>query len=234
MQGRVLVVEDDESLVTLLTHALAREGYETGVARDGEQAWARITSEEWDVVILDLMLPRRDGLEICRQMRAEHNYTPIIMLTARDDEIDRVVGLEMGADDYVTKPFSVRELMARVKAMMRRRRNLIHQESEREIELGELLIKPDSYEVYVRGERVELTRKEFELLCVLVQNRGRVLKRDYLLQTLWDYSEPSQTRVLDVHISNLREKLKSFGLKGGGIETVRGIGYKFEEKGYEK
>ena len=230
MRARVLVVEDDEALVTLLTHALRREGYETAVARDGDQAWTRIRSEEWDVVILDLMLPGRDGLEICRQMRAEENYTPIIMLTARDDEIDRVVGLEMGADDYVTKPFSVRELMARIKAVLRRK-SLTSQNAVREIEIGPLVIKPESYEVYVGGQRVELTRKEFELLSILVENKGKVLKRDYLLQTLWDYDDSSQTRVLDVHISKLREKLGSFGLKGGGIETVRGIGYKFEEKG---
>lgn len=233
MRARVLVVEDDEALVNLLTHTLKREGYETAVARDGEQAWYRIESEEWDVVILDLMLPGRDGLEICRQMRQEKNYTPVIMLTARDDEIDRVVGLEIGADDYVTKPFSVRELMARIKAILRRR-NLDARDTGQEIEVGPILIKPDSYEVFVSGQRLELTRKEFELLTLLVQNKGKVLKRDYLLQTLWDYGDTAQTRVLDVHISKLREKLSSHGLKGGGIETVRGIGYKFEEKSHEK
>jgi len=233
VKARILVVEDDHALVSLLTHNLEREGYETGVAMDGDEAWRKIQSGEWDVILLDVMLPHRDGLEICRQLRQEKNYTPVIMLTARDDEIDRVVGLEIGADDYVTKPFSVRELMARIKVILRRR-NLDLYEGKPEIEAGPILIRPENYEVFLKGQKVDLTRKEFELLTLLVQNKGKVLKRDYLLQRLWDYGDTVKTRVLDVHVSKLREKLASYGLKGGGIETVRGIGYKFEEKGYEE
>lgn len=233
MKARVLVVDDEESLVKLITHNLNREGYDTLTASDGNEAWAIIKTEAPDLILLDLMLPGMDGLEICRQMREEKIHTPVIMLTAKGEEIDRVLGLEIGADDYVTKPFSVRELMARVKAMLRRRRSSEPVEKAEIVEAGDVILRTDSYEVFLKGKKVDLTLKEFELLDILVRNKGKVLKREYLLRSLWDYSDSSNTRVLDVHISKLREKIEQDTANPVYIKTVRGIGYKFEEKPHE-
>ncbi|MGE5545220.1 MAG: response regulator [Bacillota bacterium] len=227
MKAKVLVVDDEESLVRLITHNLRREGYDTIEAYDGNQAWEMINSENPDLILLDLMLPGKDGLEICQLMREEKIFIPLIMLTAKDEEIDRILGLEMGADDYVTKPFSVRELMARVKAILRRRRQEPALRTG-EIEAGDLVLKTDSYEVFRNGVKIDLTLKEFELLEILVRNRNKVLKRDYLLNTLWDYSDATNTRVLDVHISKLRDKIEPDTEHPVYIKTVRGIGYKFE------
>lgn len=227
MRAKILVVDDEETLVRLISYNLRREGYDTLEAYDGNTAWEMIVSEEPDLILLDLMLPGRDGLEICQLMRQEKIYIPVIMLTAKDEEIDRVLGLEMGADDYVTKPFSVRELMARVKANLRRRRTEAH-EFEGVIDAGGLLIRTDSMEVFCQGRRVDLTLKEYELLEILVRNKGKVLKRDYLLKALWDHSDASNTRVLDVHISKLRDKIEANTGDPQYIKTVRGIGYKFE------
>lgn len=227
MKAKVLVVDDEESLVRLITHNLKREGYETIEAYDGNQAWEMIKTENPDLILLDLMLPGKDGLEICQLMREERLYIPVIMLTAKDEEIDRILGLEMGADDYVTKPFSVRELMARVKAILRRRRQEPVPRTE-VIEAGNLILKTDSYEVFLNGVKIDLTLKEFELLEILVRNRNKVLKRDYLLNALWDYSDTASTRVLDVHISKLRDKIEPDTGQPIYIKTVRGIGYKFE------
>lgn len=232
MQTKILVVDDEESLVKLVTHNLQREGYVTISAFDGNQAWEKIQAEAPDLILLDLMLPGVDGLEICRRLRQERIYIPVIMLTAKDEEIDRILGLEIGADDYVTKPFSVRELLARIKAILRRGKPEPVVKSE-VIEAGDLVLKPDNYEVFLRGKKLDLTLKEFELLAMLVRNRGRVLKRDYLLSALWGYDDPSRTRVLDVHISKLRDKLEPDSRDPVYIKTVRGIGYKFEEKPYD-
>ncbi|MGE5396557.1 MAG: response regulator transcription factor [Chitinophagales bacterium] len=226
MQARILVVDDEESLVRLITYNLNRQGYETITAFDGDEAWDKVLIESPDLIILDLMIPGRDGLELCRQMRAEKIFTPVIMLTARDDEIDKILGLEIGADDYMTKPFSVRELMARVKAILRRQRPKAEAKTE-PINAGYITLNPENYEVLVREKHIDLTLKEFELLEILIRNRGRVLKRDYLLSALWGYDSSANTRVLDVHISNLRDKL---GADNEFITTVRGIGYKFEDK----
>lgn len=227
MKAKVLVVDDEESLVRLITYNLRREGYDTIEAFDGDQAWKMINSAHPDLILLDLMLPGKDGLEICQLMREEKIFIPVIMLTAKDEEIDRILGLEMGADDYVTKPFSVRELMARVKAILRRRqpeplpRPVV-------VEAGDLVLKTDSFEVFRNGVKIDLTLKEFELLEILVRNRYKVLKRDYLLNTLWDYNASTNTRVLDVHISKLRDKIEPDTGQPFYIKTVRGIGYKFE------
>jgi len=175
------------------------------------------------------MLPGKDGLEICRDMRTNNINIPIIMLTARDEEIDKVLGLELGADDYVTKPFSVRELVARVKAVLRRNNCEIPDNGNHEIRVGDFVLIPESYEIYYKGELLELTLKEYELLEILLNNRGRVLKRDYLLQVLWDFNEGINTRVLDVHISKLRDKIEEDSKNPKFIKTVRGLGYKFEE-----
>lgn len=229
MLGKILVVDDEESLVRLITYNLNKEGFETVAAHSGPEAWQSIQKEHPDLIILDLMLPGQDGLEICRELRRADNLTPIIMLTARDDEIDRVLGLELGADDYVTKPFSVRELTARVKAVLRRRRATAETESDEAwITVGSFVIKPERYEIYQDGQRLELTLKEYELLELLLRNQGRVLKRDYLLQVLWDYNDSVSTRVLDVQISKLREKIEADSHNPHYIKTVRGLGYKFE------
>lgn len=222
------MVDDEESMVRLITHNLQREGYETISAFEGKEAWDKIHLYFPDLIILDLMLPGMNGLELCQQLRQEKNHTPIIMLTARDEEIDRIIGLEIGADDYVTKPFSVRELLARVKAILRRRMQE-PMDQTKDIEAGDLVLKPDNFEAYFKGEKLELTLREFELLELLVRNKGKVLKRDYLLQSLWGFSH-ANTRVLDVHISKLREKIESNPREPIFIKTVRGIGYKFEER----
>lgn len=232
MLGKILVVDDEESLVRLITYNLNKEGFETVAAFNGQEAWRTIEKEQPDLIILDLMLPGKNGLEICRELRRSDIMTPIIMLTARDDEIDRVVGLELGADDYVTKPFSVRELTARVKAVLRRRMVKAGPEPDDGwITVGTFVIKPERYEIFHDGLRLDLTLKEYELLEMLLRNKGRVMKRDYLLQVLWDYDDSVSTRVLDVQISKLRDKIETDSHNPRFIKTVRGIGYKFEEHG---
>ncbi|MEN6351026.1 MAG: response regulator transcription factor [Syntrophomonas sp.] len=230
MKGKILVVDDEESLVRLITYNLNKDGFITIPAYDGDQALDLISREKPDLIILDLMLPGKDGMEICRELRSQKINTPIIMLTARDDEIDKVLGLEMGADDYVTKPFSVRELNARVRAVLRRKKDGQEADNnDNESVIGSFVLKPERYEIYHHGKILDLTLKEYELLELLLKNRGRVLKRDYLLQVLWDYAEAVNTRVLDVHISKLRDKIEEDSKNPQYIKTVRGVGYKFEE-----
>ncbi|HBQ27347.1 MAG TPA: DNA-binding response regulator [Syntrophomonas sp.] len=230
MKGKILVVDDEEALTRLISYNLQREGFTSIQAYDGTRALEMIEGERPDLIILDVMLPGKDGLEICRDMRAAGDKTPVIMLTARDDEIDKVLGLELGADDYVTKPFSVRELMARVKAVLRRRTSQEEEPGKSKICIGSFTINPDSYEIFHNDYLLGLTVKEYELLDILLRNRGKVLKRDYLLEVLWDYSDSCSTRVLDVHISNLREKIEKDSKNPQYIKTVRGLGYKFEEE----
>jgi len=231
MNGKIMVVDDEEALVRLITYNLSKEGFSTVAVYDGNEVVPMVLQENPDLIILDLMLPGKDGIEICRDLRREKIKTPIIMLTARDDEIDRVLGLELGADDYVTKPFSVRELGARVKAVLRRKNDTSEPvKVDQEIVAGKFIIKPEKYEIYYDGELVEITLKEYELLELLIKNKGRVLKRDYLLQVLWDYNDSISTRVLDVHISKLREKIEKDSRDPKYLKTVRGLGYKFEEK----
>ncbi|MBC7076621.1 MAG: response regulator transcription factor [Syntrophomonadaceae bacterium] len=229
MKGKIMVVDDEEALVRLITYNLNKEGFNTIYAYDGNQAWELINKEKPDLIILDLMLPGKDGLEICRDLRAGNIGIPIIMLTAREEEIDKVLGLELGADDYVTKPFSIRELIARVRAILRRNSKKNEKQGEiKEIIAGDFVLKPDSYEIYHRGKPLDLTLKEYELLEMLIENRGKVLKRDYMLQALWDYTDGVNTRVLDVYVSKLREKIEEDSQNPKYIRTVRGLGYKFE------
>ncbi len=228
MRGKILVVDDEESLVRLITYNLSKEGFEVIAAYDGDEAWQLIEHKKPDLLILDLMLPGKDGLEICREMRSNHDYTPIIMLTARDEEIDKVVGLEMGADDYVTKPFSVKELTARVRAILRRQQIQPQDDKTQATEFGDFVIDTDKYEIYQKGNLLDLTVKEYELLAILLRNQGKVLKREYLLDVLWDYADGVNTRVLDVHISKLREKMEKDPKNPVYIKTVRGLGYKIE------
>lgn len=232
MKGKILVVDDEESLVRLITYNLNKEGFSTVHLYEGSQVLETVQKEEPDLLILDLMLPGQDGLEICREIRASRNNIPIIMLTAKDEEIDKVLGLELGADDYVTKPFSVRELLARVKAVLRRK-NLVHDNEEhnkKDLVVGIFTVKPERYQIYKQEQLLDLTLKEYELLEMLLRNKGRVLKRDYLLEVLWDFPESANTRVLDVHVSKLREKIEEDSKNPKFLKTVRGLGYKFEEE----
>jgi len=232
-KARVLVVEDDQTLSGVLKYNLSKEGYTVFSAPDGVQALEVARSEKPDIILLDLMLPKLDGLEVCRILRKESSV-PILMLTAKSEEEDRVVGLELGADDYMVKPFGVRELMARVRVMLRRRQ-ILKQESTT-AQNGVARIKTDSLEmdktchvVFLRGKSLELTPKEFDLLAFLVKNCGQVFKREQLLDKVWGYDYAGDTRTVDVHISWLRQKIEDDPQHPQHLITLRGVGYKFEE-----
>jgi len=232
-KARVLVVEDDQTLSGVLKYNLSKEGYAVFSAVDGTHALEVARSEKPDIILLDLMLPKLNSLEVCRILRKE-NSVPILMLTAKSEEVDRVVGLEFGADDYVTKPFGVRELMARVRAMLRRRQ-ILEQDSTN-AQAGAPLIKADSLEMdetrhtaLLKGRPVELTPKEFDLLAFLVKNTGQVFKREQLLDKVWGYDHAGDTRTVDVHISWLRQKIEDDPRHPQHLITLRGVGYKFEE-----
>lgn len=229
MVQKVLVVDDEHSIVTLLKYNLEQAGYHIDVAQDGEEALAKVDEVKPDIVVLDLMLPKKDGIEVCKTIRANKNSVPILMLTAKDDAFDRVLGLELGADDYMTKPFSPREVVARVKAILRRVTSAEWQnDTEEDIQIGALRIRPDFFEVYRDGELVELTPKEFELLLYLIERQGRVITREHMLNSVWNYEFAGDSRIVDVHISHLREKLEENPKKPQLIKTVRGLGYKLE------
>jgi DNA-binding response OmpR family regulator len=226
----ILLIDDEDSVQKLLAYPLEREGFRVLQARDGEEALSRFAAEQVDLVVLDIMLPKLDGLEVCKRLRAE-SQVPIIMLTARDDELDKVLGLELGADDYITKPFSIREFRSRVRALLRRASaaRQIGQEGE-VIGVGEMTITPARRTVEIRGEGVQLTYVEFELLRILASNPGRVYSRRMLLEALWggaDYREP---RTIDVHVRHLREKLEGDPAIPEYILTVRGVGYRFRDR----
>lgn len=216
----VLVVDDERNIIELARLYLEQEGFTVEEARDGAEALEKIRTLKPAVVILDLMLPEVDGWEVCRRTRAK-SEVPIIMLTARSDDVDKIVGLELGADDYLTKPFNPRELVARVKAILRRYEKSI--QPGRVIHLGQMTIDPASREVTLAGEPVKLRTKEFDLLHTLAQHRGQVLSREQLLNLVWGYDFYGETRTVDVHIAHLRGKLKGSDVE---IETVRGVGYK--------
>jgi DNA-binding response OmpR family regulator len=224
----ILLVDDEESVQKLLAYPLEREGFRVLQARDGEEALERFASEHVDLVVLDLMLPKLDGLEVCKRLRAE-SEVPIIMLTARDDELDKVVGLELGADDYITKPFSIREFRSRVRALLRRASVARSADDGEVIVADGLRIDLARRSVEVRGEPVQLTYVEFELLRTLAANPGRVYNRRMLLEALWggaDYREP---RTIDVHVRHLREKLERDPAEPEFLLTVRGVGYRFRD-----
>jgi len=236
---KVLVVDDEAVLVETIAYNLEQAGYEVITAADGASALQAAQRETPDLVILDIMLPEMDGLEVCRQMRRESNTatTPIVMLTAKGDEIDKVVGLEVGADDYITKPFGRRELLARVRALLRRAdyvpTNGEHPAQDgskevpranRELVAGPLRIDLAGHRVYCRGQELDLQPKQFELLTYLVRNRGTVLTRDQLLTNVWGYDYTGDTRTVDVHVRWLREKLEEDPTNPRLIQTVRGVG----------
>ncbi|WP_338750610.1 response regulator transcription factor [Bacillus sp. FJAT-52991] len=234
MAKTILVVDDEQSIVTLIKYNLEQAGYQVITALDGKEGLDKAMEESPDLMILDWMLPGMDGMEVCKELRQQKVSTPILMLTAKDEEFDKVLGLELGADDYMTKPFSPRELLARVKAILRRIQHLPKEEEiieseDRCFEVSELKIFPDQYEAYFLEELLELTPKEFELLLYLVENKGRVLTRDQLLSAVWKYDFAGDTRIVDVHISHLREKIEQNTRKPQYIKTIRGLGYKLEE-----
>ena len=232
MSQKVLVVDDEQSIVTLLKYNLEQAGYIVDVAYDGEEALAKVDAVKPEVVVLDVMLPKKDGIEVCKQIRADKNLVPILMLTAKDDEFDRVLGLELGADDYMTKPFSPREVVARVKAILRRSAMITelseNTDSSEDIHIGSIKIRPDFFEVYRNGELLELTPKEFELLLYLIDRQGRVITREHMLNSVWNYEFAGDSRIVDVHISHLRDKLEENPKQPKLIKTVRGLGYKLE------
>lgn len=230
---KVLLIEDESSIVKLLQYNLEKEGYSVDVEMNGEDGFNRALSNDYTIILLDLMLPGKDGMDICRDLRQEKNRTPIIMLTAKDSEIDKIIGLEIGADDYITKPFSPREVQARIKAVLRRygsKEEPVNEDeaAEKEIAVSHLRIYPNKYEVYVADKLVEFTPKEFELLLYLVQHKNRILSREQLLTAVWNYDYSGETRIVDVHISHLREKIEENPKKPVYIKTARGFGYKFE------
>lgn len=227
MQGKILVVDDERPIADILKFNLEKEGYEVILAFDGIEAVELAYSELPDLILLDLMLPGKDGMDVCREVRAKLQ-TPIIMLTAKDGEIDKVLGLELGADDYVTKPFSTRELLARVKAQMRRQQKPVTLEGPEErqgISLFELFIDTDTYTVYKKGEPLDLTHREFELVHYLVKNAGKVMTREHLLQAVWGFEYFGDVRTVDVTIRRLREKIETDPSKPEYILTRRGLGY---------
>jgi two-component system alkaline phosphatase synthesis response regulator PhoP len=227
---KILVIEDEEAIVTLIKFNLEKAGYKVVTAFDGLEALRLIEQERPDLILLDLMLPGMDGMEVLKQVRQNKNNTPVMMLTARGEELDKILGLELGADDYLTKPFSPREVVARVKAILRRSRGNMNQAAEEEvIKLGEITIQPESYQAYYRDQLLELTPKEFELLLYLVRNKGRVLTREQLLNNVWNYDFMGDSRIVDVHISHLRDKIEEDSRQPKYIKTIRGLGYKMEE-----
>lgn len=233
MSKTILVVEDEVSIATLLKYNLERVGYEVLLAHDGKVGLDMAIEHSPDLILLDLMLPTMDGMEVCKELRSQKRNIPIIMLTARDDEFDKVLGLELGADDYMTKPFSPREVIARVKAVLRRFvpvQNSEQDENESNFyQYGKLQVYPDRFEALLDNEPLEFTPKEFELLVYLLENKNRVLTRDQLLSAVWNYDFAGDTRIVDVHISHLRDKIEDNSRKPIFIKTIRGIGYKFEE-----
>jgi two-component system, OmpR family, alkaline phosphatase synthesis response regulator PhoP len=234
MKNKVLVVDDEQSIVTLLQYNLEQAGFEVVTAMDGADGKRLAESESPDIIILDLMLPTIDGMDVCKQLRQQNIMTPILMLTAKDDELDKIIGLELGADDYMVKPFSPREVIARVKAILRRTQiqtetaAVDNDQTEEKIQIGKLTIYPGKYEAFFQENQLELTLKEFELLLYLGQNKGRVLTRDQLLSAVWNYDFAGDTRIVDVHISHLREKIEEDTKKPAYIKTIRGLGYKLE------
>ena len=225
----VLVVEDEDSFVEALTVGLKREGFRVTLARDGAEALDLFDAVKPDLVLLDVMLPKISGIDVCRELR-RRSSVPIIMVTARASEIDTVVGLEVGADDYVTKPYRLRELVARMRAVLRRRQgdggaDLLSGDA---LEVGDVALDPERHEVVIRGEAVRLPLKEFELLEILLANAGRVLPRDTLIDRVWGSDYVGDTKTLDVHVKRLRAKVEQDPSSPSRIVTIRGLGYKYE------
>jgi len=224
MAYKILVVDDEKPIADILKFNLEKEGYEVVCAHDGDEAIAMTQAEDPDLILLDIMLPNKDGNEVCREVRKTHNM-PIIMLTAKDSEIDKVLGLELGADDYVTKPFSNREVIARVKANLRRQQQPVESQQSNDIKVGQLVIHPDLYSVTKSGKQVDLTHREFELLHYLARHIGQVMTREHLLETVWGYDYYGDVRTVDVTVRRLREKIEDTPSHPIWLITRRGVGY---------
>ncbi|EAH0191534.1 response regulator YycF [Listeria monocytogenes] len=227
-EKKILVVDDEKPIANIVKFNLNKEGFDVYCAYDGDEALELVEEVQPDLILLDIMLPGRDGIEVCREVRKKYDM-PIIMVTAKDSEIDKVIGLELGADDYVTKPFSNRELIARVKANLRRHSqvssNAAEEEENSELEIGSLIIHPDAYVASKRGETIELTHREFELLHYLAKHMGQVMTREHLLQTVWGYDYFGDVRTVDVTVRRLREKIEDNPSHPAWLVTRRGVGY---------
>jgi two-component system alkaline phosphatase synthesis response regulator PhoP len=229
MKKKILVVDDEPSISMLIEFNLKLVGFEVHCVYDGEAVFEAIQTFRPDLIILDLMLPKMDGFQVCRKLRSQNNLVPIIMLTAMQDLSDKIAGLDNGADDYMTKPFSPQELISRIQAIIRRIQTLPSSSENSPIQIGQICVQPDQREVSVKGEHIELTPKEFELLLFLCKHRGKVLSRQQLLHGVWDYHFLGDTRIVDVHISHLRDKIENNARNPEYIVTIRNVGYKLTE-----
>ena len=231
MQGKVLVVDDEQSIVDILQFNLEKEGFSVCTGSDGLQALTLFEREKPDIVLLDVMMPKMDGLEVCRKIRETSNV-PILMLTARAEEVDKVLGLELGADDYITKPFSVRELMARVRTNIRRSAAAaaLTQQQKKSQTAGDLHLDMEKFEVYKRGQALDVTLREMELLRFLMESRGQIFSREVLMERVWSYEHYGDVRTVDVTIRRLREKIEDEPSNPEYILTKRGVGYYFNDK----
>lgn len=227
MNHSILIVEDEPSIVTLLKYNLEQQGFQTEIAYNGEDALQYFEENTYDLIVLDLMLPKMDGTTVCKSIRQTDPQIPIIMLTAKDTEYDKIHGLEMGADDYLTKPFSPKELIARMNAILRRTNEKAIYDKPK-IQVGELIIYPQKFEAYFKNNLLELTRKQFELLVYLTQHQGDILSREQLLNAVWGFDFVGDSRIVDVQVSHLREKIEEDTKNPDYIKTMRGFGYKME------
>ena len=227
MSKKVLVVEDEISIQRILQYDLMQSGFSVDLASDGEEGLQKALADEYDVMLLDVMLPKRDGFSVCKELRNRGNSIYIVILSARDDELDRVLGLDVGADDYMTKPFSSREVVSKVKAIIRRREVLSAGKGKSYISYQRIRLDSSRFEVLIDDQVVDFTLKEYELLEFLIQHKGQALSRDVLLDRLWGFEYDGDTRIVDVHIFKIRDKLKPYGIK---IKTIRGVGYMLEDE----
>ena len=226
MSKKVLVVEDEISIQRILQYDLMQSGFSVDLASDGEEGLQKALADEYDVMLLDVMLPKRDGFSVCKELRNRGNSIYIVILSARDDELDRVLGLDVGADDYMTKPFSSREVVSKVKAIIRRREVLSAGKGKSYLSYQRIRLDSSRFEVLIDDQVVDFTLKEYELLEFLIQHKGQALSRDVLLDRLWGFEYDGDTRIVDVHIFKIRE-LKPYGIK---IKTIRGVGYMLEDE----
>jgi two-component system alkaline phosphatase synthesis response regulator PhoP len=227
---KILVVDDEPSIAKLIDFNLKTAGYEVRCVHDGESVFPACTDFEPDLIVLDLMLPRTDGIGVCRKLRSMNNHVPVIMLTALNDLSDKIAGLDNGADDYMTKPFSPQELVSRIRAVLRRAKEKTEGgEEPLSLMVGGILMHPESREVYVHGRLIDLSPKEYDLLYYLCRHPGKVLTREQLLQGVWNYDYPGETRIVDVHISHLRDKVETNPRTPEYIITVRSVGYKLSD-----
>jgi two-component system response regulator RegX3 len=227
---KILIIEDERPLAEAVEFSLEKEGFDVDIALDGENGWRMCEDGSYDLILLDLMLPGIDGMEVCRRIRREQ-ATPVIMLTAKDSDVDKILGLEMGADDYVTKPFNMRELVARVRAVLRRAGTETAESRGDRLEVGDIVIDKERHEVAVRGDVVDMPLMEYRLLELFLRNPGKALAREYLLNKAWEGDFYGQTKTLDVHIRRLREKIERDPANPEHIITVRGVGYRYESGG---